>query len=194
MKNANFTKFNAKTIFGNLAIVTGLMIGPSFVQAQDDRDYAFVVIETTVTKKGVETSDKNPEERRFYISNIVEIPLTDKSAYRNANKSADAYFIKSVVKPMEAKGVMHQYYDENVVVNANKSYVSETRALADENYKETLDGLKEQNANVFSFTWIYGKEPSGLETAKPTLVTHNPQQPLYGVSEIKTPVPPKRKN
>ena len=90
-----------------------MWIGP--VRAQGEVDYAFVVIETTVTRKGVETSDKNPEERRFYVSNIVEIPQNNKSAYRNANKSADEYFIKGVVKPMEAKGILHQYYDNDVV-------------------------------------------------------------------------------
>ena len=165
------------TIIFAAILISG--IAPALVRAQCNCDYAFVVIETTVTRKGIETSDKNPEERRFYISNIVEIPLRDTSAYRNANKSADAYFTKGVVEPMEAKGIVHKYYDENVVVNANKSYVSETREVADENFKETLAGLKEQNANVFTFTWNYGKIPDGLETTQPKLLTHGKEQPLY---------------
>ena len=156
-----------------------MCIGPGMARAQGEMDYAFVVIETTVTRKGVETSDKNPDERRFYISNIVEISQSDKSAYRNANKTADEYFIKSVVKPMEAKGILHQYYDENVVINNNGSYTSETRQRADETLKETLAGLKEQNANIFTFTWNYGKIPDGLVSSQPTLLVHKAGQPLY---------------
>lgn len=170
-----------------------LLVAPNFARAQGDRDYAFVVIETTVTRKGVETSDKNPEERRFYISNIVEIPTSDSSLYRNANKAADTYFMKTVVEPMEAKGILHQYYDDNVVINNNGSYVSETRAVAEENRQETLDGLKGQNANIFTFKWEYGKEPKGLEMSQPTLLVHNPKQPLYGASETKTTVSQKPK-
>lgn len=175
-----------------IAAVVFTSIAPALAWAQND--YAFVVIETTVTRKGVETSDKNPEERRFYISNIVEIPLSDKSAYRNANKAADEYFIKGVVNLMEAKGILHQYYDENVVINNHGSYVSETHQVAEENLKETLAGIKEQNANIFSFTWQYGKVPNGLDTSHPTLLVHNARQPLYGVTEPKAPTMPKRLN
>ena len=183
-------KYNYRFLTILFAAVLFSWIAPGLVPAQSD--YAFVVIETTVTRKGVETSDKNPEERRFYISNIVEISENDKSAYRNANKSADEYFIKGVVKPLEVKGILHQYYDNDVVINANKSYVSETRELADENRKETLDGLKDQNANVFTFTWVYAKIPDGLESSHPTLLVHNKEQPLY--VETKAAAPASRKN
>ena len=181
-------KNNYRLLLISFVAVSFMWVVPSLVRAQSEVDYAFVVIETTVTRKGIETNDKNPEERRFYISNIVEISQSDKSAYRNANKTADEYFIKGVVKPMEAKGILHQYYDNNVVINANKSYVSETREVAVENLRETLDGLKGQNANIFTFNWFYGKVPDGLESTHLKLLVHKPEQPLY---EPKTTAPVK---
>ncbi len=36
-------------------------------QQNEYMNYGFVVFETTVTRKGVETSDNNPQERRFYV-------------------------------------------------------------------------------------------------------------------------------
>lgn len=96
---------NNKRIFS--AILFALMISifaPRIARAQDDyRNYSFVVFETTATRNGVETSDNNPSERRFYVSNVVEFPERDRSIFRNAGKIADEYFIVNVVKPIEAK-------------------------------------------------------------------------------------------
>jgi hypothetical protein len=183
-----------------LGAVLSMFAMPGKACSQDTVDYAFVVIETQVTRKGVETSDRNPEERRFYISNIVEIPLSNTGNYRNANKAADAYFTKTIVEPMALKGILHHYYDNNVVINNNGSYVSETREAAEENRKNTLDGLKEQNANIFTFNWNYSGDASGLDSSRPALLVHGSEQPLYGADEKHAessekkgePQPPKR--
>lgn len=74
------------------------------VKAQDDStDYAIVVFETTVTKKGVETSDANPQKQRIYISNIVELPnnsMNDRAVFRDGYKVADEYFISNISNPL----------------------------------------------------------------------------------------------
>jgi len=172
-----------------LLVLCAVLISAGIVRAQSDyRNYAFVVFETTVTQKGVETSDKNPEERRFYVSNVVEFPERDRSIFRNAGKVADEYFIANVVKPLEAKGILHQYYDDAIKINNRASYV-ETRADVEELRTKVLADLQEQNANVFTFNWTREKDPQGLETAQPVLVRHNPEQPLYGVSATKTSAP-----
>lgn len=172
-------------------------------QAQDaNTNYAFVVFETTVTKKGVETSDTNPAEQRIYISNVVEFSnntMQDRSTFRNAFKVADEYFIANLSKPLEAKGILHQYYDDAITVNNKESYL-DTRELVEEARKRVLENLKERNANVFTFNWTRDASAKGLETSQPTLLYRGAEQPLYGVSETKTTAPktpvknPKGKN
>ncbi len=169
-----------------------ILVGASGI-ARAQSNYAFVVFETTVTKKGVETSDKNPEEQRIYISNIVEFPnnsMNDRSTFRNAFKVADEYFIANVSKPLEAKGILHQYYDDAITVNNKESYL-DTRALVEEARTRVLENLKERNANVFTFNWTRDGAANGLETSQPTMLYRGAEQPLYGGSEIKTPTPPK---
>jgi len=162
------------------------------VQAQSDNtNYGFVVFETTVTKKGVETSDKNPAEQRIYISNIVEFPnntMQDRSTFRNAYKVADEYFIANVSKPLEEKGILHQYYDDAITVNNKESYL-DTRELIEEARRRVLENLKERNANVFTFNWTRDKNATGLETSQPTLLYRGAEQPLYGAGETKTTAP-----
>jgi hypothetical protein len=153
----------------------------------DESNYAFVVFETTVTKKGVETSDKNPQERRFYVSNVVEFPERDASVLRNAAKIADEYFIANVVEPLEAKGILHQYYDDGIRINNNVVYRIDTRAEYEELQKKVLDELKEQNANVFTFNWTRDlKSAKGLETSQPKIFHRGSEQPLYMPVETKT--------
>lgn len=155
-------------------------------RAQDNNtNYGFVVFETTVTKKGVETSDKNPAEQRIYISNIVEFPnntMNDRSTFRNASKVADEYFIANVAKPSEAKGITHQYYDDAITINNKESYL-ETRADVEAARKRVLENLKERNANVFTFNWTRDGAAGGLETSQPTLLYRGAEQPLYGATE-----------
>jgi hypothetical protein len=177
----NYSKF-LPMLFAVL-ILTAVAAG---VRAQSDyTNYAFVVFETTVTQKGVETSDKNPAERRFYVSNVVEFPERDRSIFRNASKIADEYFIANVVNPSEAKGILHRYYDDAIKINNRASYV-ETRADVEDLRKQVLEELKEQNANIFIFNWTRDKTAKGLESSQPTLFQRGSQQPLYAAGEAKT--------
>ena len=48
-----------------------LMFG---VTANAQNEWTFVRFETTVTRDDIPTSDANPTERRFYISNVVQSP------------------------------------------------------------------------------------------------------------------------
>ncbi len=157
--NRNY-KFSAILLMGLI-----LTFAPSAARAQaDESNYAFVVFETTVTKKGVETSDANPEERRFYVSNVVEFPERDPSIFRNAEKIADEYFVANVVKPFEAKGILHEYYDDAIHLNNGVVYRLDTRAEVEDLRERSIQELKEQNANIFTFNWTRGKDAKGLET------------------------------
>lgn len=177
--------YKSRTI---LFAVLILVFASGIAQAQSDSThYAFVVFETSVTKKGSETSDRNPQEQRIYISNIVEFPsntMNDRSIFRNAFKVADEYFIANVVNPLEAKGIVHQYYDDAIKINNRESYL-DTRALVEEARARVLENLKERNANIFTFNWTRDASAKGLETSQPTLLYRGAEQPLYGVSEPK---------
>jgi hypothetical protein len=166
------------------AILISILASGNARAQNDYTNYGFVVFETTVSQKGVEASDKNPSERRFYVSNVVEFPERDRSIFRNAYKIADEYFIANVVKPSEAKGILHKYYDDGIKINNSASYV-ETRADVEDLRKQILEDLKRQNANVFTFYWTRDKDTKGLETSKPTLFNRGSEQPLYGAGETK---------
>ncbi len=159
--------------------LTAIFVGTAQAQYLD---YGFVVIETTVTKQGVETSDKKPTERRFYVSSVVEFSEADASVFRSAGKLAAEYFIANVVEPMKAKGILHKYYDDGIKINNNDSYV-ETRPDVEDLRKKILEDLKEQNANVFTFYWTRDKNVKGLESSQPTLLYRGSEQPLYGAGE-----------
>lgn len=162
-------------------------------QAQaDEPNYVFVIFETTVTRQGIETSDAEPEERRFYVSNLVAVPSEDPALLRRASRLADDYFTATVVEPMKAKGILHQYYDDGIRINDNVVYRLDTRAEVDDLQKKTLEGLKEQGANIFTFTWKFGEKPGGLEMSHPVLFYREPKKPLYGMTEKPaTPAVPK---
>ena len=171
-----------------LYILLAVLLGCVFVsklQAQtDEPNYVFVVFETTVTRQGVETSDAKPEERRFYVSNVVAIPSADPALLRRASKLADEYFIATVVDPLKAKGILHQYYDDGIRINNNVVYRLDTHAEVEDLQKKVLLELKEQSTNIFTFTWAYGEKMNGLETSKPTLFYHEPKKPLYVVPDL----------
>jgi hypothetical protein len=162
-----------------------LIFAPNIARAQaDESNYAFVVFETAVTQKGVETSDKNPQERRFYVSNVVEFPERDALIFRNAPKIADEYFVANVVEPLAAKGILHQYYDDGIHINNGVVYRLDTRAEVEELQKEALRELKEQSVNIFTFRWTRGEGAKGLETSQPMLFYHAPGKPLYGEKSL----------
>ncbi len=173
-----------------LLAVLLLALPSGAARARDDEpNYAFVIFETAVTRKDVQTSSENPEERRFYVSNLVEFPADDPALFRRAPKIADEYFTQAVVEPMKAKGILHKYYDDGIRINNNVVYRLDTRAQVEELRQKSLDELKEQNVNIYTFTWVRDDKPHGLETSLPTLFFHGPEQPLYGVSEPKTAAP-----
>lgn len=176
-----------KKYIKSLPLITALVVlslVPNVVRAES-ANYAFVTFETAVTRQGIETSDTNPEERRIYISNIVKFPGNDQAMFRRASKIADDYFIATIVDPMKEKGILFHYYDDAIRINDRAVYDLVTRADVEELRAKVMENLKEQNVNVFTFNWTLNGKTNGLETSQPALIQHNPEQPLYGASEIK---------
>lgn len=94
--------------------------------------YLFVEIETTVHRAGVETSSQNPNERRWYISNVVVQP-EDVPSYSLVKQKIMPYFSRNVMDPAEKRGILVDYGEQDVRVNSETSYANyETREQAED--------------------------------------------------------------
>ena len=151
-----------------------LMFG---VTANAQNDWTFVRFETTVTRDGVETSDANPTERRFYISNIVQSPGNLRSY--QLPKIIDEYFTANVVEPFKAKGITHQYYDSDVDMDCGSVLGAKDKADAEEKLAKCIEDTKEQDRiTIYTFNWTFG-DARGLETTQPTLIFRSKDSPNY---------------
>lgn len=140
--------------------------------------YQFVEVETSVYRKGEEISEQNPQERRWYISNVIVQP-EDVPTYSLIKKTYMPYFSKNVMDPSEARGIAVDYGDQDIRLNGETSYANyETRAEAEAERLKAIEYRKGQSGNIFSFE-IDLKDPKGEATSKPKLIYRDKEQPLY---------------
>lgn len=140
--------------------------------------YLFVEIEATVHRAGVETSSANPEERRWYISNVVVQP-EDVPSYSLVKQKIMPYFSRNVMDPAEKRGIVIDYGDEDVRVNSETSRANyETREEAEAARKEAIEYRKNQSGNIYSFEMVWGAA-KGEETSKPKLIYRDKEQANY---------------
>ena len=144
-----------------------------------DTAYLYVEIETKVYRKGVEISSENPEERRWYFSNVVEQP-EDVPSYSLAKKKIMPYFSRNVMDPFEARGFSLDYGDEDVRVCGETSRANyETRAEAEAERAKEIEYRKGQGGNIYSFELVWDST-KGEEVSKPKLIYRDKEQPNYG--------------
>ena len=142
--------------------------------------YLFVEIEAKVYKKDVEISSENPEERRWYFSNVVEQP-EDVPTYSLIKQKIIPYFSRNVMDPFEARGFALDYGEQDVRLNGEVSYANyETRAEAEEQRKKEIEYRKGQSGNIYSFELVFSGPAKGEETSKPKLIYRDKDQPNYG--------------
>jgi hypothetical protein len=141
-----------------------------------DGDWFFVVVETHVHQQGVETSSEHPEERRWYMSNVVALPgnIRDYSA----KKKVGEYFDANVVAPAKTHGIVVDYYDDEMQINGGSVIRVDSRAQAEEMRNKDIADRKEQGGNIYSFELVFGPA-KGEETSKPKLIHRNKEQPNY---------------
>jgi hypothetical protein len=140
--------------------------------------YQFVEIETTVHRAGVPTSSENPNERRWYFSNVIVQP-EDFPTYALIKKKFMPYFSRNVMDPAETRGILIDYGEQDVRLNGETSYANyETRAQAEEQRNKEFDIRKNQSGNIYSFE-IDFTSPKGEETTKPKLIYRDKEQPNY---------------
>jgi hypothetical protein len=139
-------------------------------------DWFFVVVETHVHQKAVETNDEHPEERRWYISNVAALPAN--IADYSAKKKAGEYFDANVVEPAKTRGILVDYYDDEMQINGGSVLAMGSREQAEEMRTKDIADRKEQGGNIYSFELVFGPA-KGEETSKPKLIYRNKEQPNY---------------
>jgi hypothetical protein len=140
--------------------------------------YLFVEIETKVHRAGVQTSSENPNERRFYLSNVVVQP-EDVPSYSLVKQKIVPYFSRNVMDPAEKRGILIDYGELDVRVNGESSYANyESREKADEQRNKAIEYRKGQSANIYSFELVWGPA-NGEETSKPKLIYREKGTPNY---------------
>jgi hypothetical protein len=140
--------------------------------------YQFIEIETTVHRKGVETSSEHPNERRWYFSQVIVQPM-DVPTYSLIRQKFMPYFSRNVMDPAETRGVLVDYGEQDVRLNGEVSEANyETQAAAEEQRNKELEYRKGQSGNIYSFE-IDFNNPKGEATTKPKLIYRDKDQPNY---------------
>ena len=148
----------------------------SAASGKADADWFFVVVETHVHQTAVETSSEHPEERRWYISNVVALPENIPSY--SEKKQASEYFDANVVEPAKTHGILVDYYDQDLQINGGSVVRVDSREQAEQMRKQDVADRKEQGGNIYSFELVFGPA-KGEETSKPKLVYRDKAQPNY---------------
>src|ERR1035437_8269581 len=138
--------------------------------------YLFVEIETTVHVTGVPTSSEHPNERRWYMSNVIVQP-EDVPTYSLVTKKFKPYCSRNVMDPAEKRGILIDYGEQDVRVNGEVSVANyATRAEAEEQRNKAIEYRKGQSGNIYSFEMDFNS-PKGEETSKPKLTCRDKWQP-----------------
>ena len=154
--------------------------GAATINYATNTAYLFVEIETKVYRKDVEISSANPEERRWYFSNVIVQPM-DVPTYSLIKQKFMPYFSRNVMDPFEARGFSLDYGEQDVRLNGEVSRANyETREEAEEERNKELEYRKGQSGNIYSFELVLDGTPKGEETSKPKLIYRDKEQPNYG--------------
>jgi len=144
--------------------------------------YLYVEIESKVYRKGVEISSENPEERRWYFSDVVVQP-EDVPSYSLVKQKIMPYFSRNVMDPFEARGFSLDYGEQDVRICGETSRANyETKAEADKARDEEIEYRKGQSGNIYSFELAWGPA-RGEETSKPKLIYRDKGQANHGAAK-----------
>jgi hypothetical protein len=136
--------------------------------------WLFVVVETAVHPSADEDA---PQERRFYMSNVITMPENIPS-YSLVKKVFSPYFSTNVMDPAEKRGIAIDYSEQDMKLNGEVSAADyATREEAESQRNKEIEYRKNQSGNIYSFE-IDLKSPKGEETSKPKLI-HRDKGPLH---------------
>ena len=161
-----------------LLTILPLSVSRSVSSSPAENVYLFVEIETVVHRSGVETSSENPNERRWYFSNVIVQP-EGVPTYSLKKQRFMPYFSRNVMDPAEARGILIDYGEQDVRLNGESSFANyATRAEAEEARNKAIEYRKGQSGNIYSFE-INFDAPKGEETSKPKLIYRDKEQAHY---------------
>ncbi len=140
----------------------------------------FVVVETRVEAAGIETSNEHPQERRWYVSNVVELP-EDEEMY-TIKKKLIAYVNANIVEPAAKHGVVVDYYDNELEINDGSVIGPHDKAECEEMRAKAIAFHKEQSGNIYSFNLTFGPA-NGEATSKPQLIYRDKEAANYDGSK-----------
>ena len=163
-----------------LSLLTVPLLRPAAAGHNPETDWFFVVVETHVHDKAVEVSSEHPEERRWYISNVVALPANIPS-YSDKKKAVE-YFDTNVVAPAEKRGIVVECYDQDLQINGGSVIAVGSREQAEEMRKKDVEDRREQGGNIYSFNFTFGPA-KGEETSQPRLIYRDKKQPSYEPSK-----------
>lgn len=161
-----------------LLAILPLSIAQSVSSSPAENVYLFVEIETVVHRAGVETTSENPDERRWYFSNVIVQP-ENVPTYSLKKQVFMPYFSRNVMDPAEKRGILIDYGEQDVRLNGESSFANyATRSEAEEERNKALEYRKGQSGNIYSFE-INFENPKGEETSKPKLIYRDETQRHY---------------
>lgn len=164
-----------------LTVVTFQSSPSSRAHAPKASAYIYVEVETRIYRKGVEISSENPQERRWYFSNVVAQP-EDVPTYSLVKQKIMPYFSRNVMDPFEARGFSLDYGEDDVKLSGETSRANyETKEEAEKARAEEIDYRKNQSGNIYSFEIVWGPA-KGEESSKPKLIYRDKDQPIYGAA------------
>lgn len=157
-----------------------LALSPAIAKNNVGPDWFFVVVETRVHIKTAAVDSDDPEERRWYISNVVALPENIKDY--SAQKKVGEYFDANVVEPAKTAGVIIEYYDQELQIDGGSVIRVDSRAESEEMRNKDVADRKEQGGNIYSFNLVFGPA-KGEETSQPKLLFRDKAQPNYAGSK-----------
>ena len=141
-----------------------------------DTQWFFIIVETHVHQKDVETNSDHPEERRWYVSSVTALPA-DIADYSEKKKTLE-YFDANVVAPAAKHGIVVDYFDDEAQINGGSVMAAKSRADAEEMRNKDIADHKEQGGNIYSFEVVFGSA-KGEETSQPHLIYRDKKQANY---------------
>lgn len=165
-------------VVSSAIMAIALMAGLSLVSMASKAaapTYQFVEVYAVAYPKADEDAR---QERRWYFSQVIVMP-TDVPSYSLVKKVFSPYFARHVMDPVEARGIVLDFSEQDVRMNGETSYTNyETKAEAEAELKKAIEYRKGQGGNIYSFE-IDLKDPKGEATSKPKLVYHDKEQVIY---------------
>ena len=172
-------RFNRVLVFA--ALFFGIFPGvlPKAARAES---WFYVVVDARVHRADTEISDEQPQERRFYFSNVVQLP--DDMRLYEIPKKASAHFTDNVVSEAAGRGVAVDFYDSDMTINGGSVLDMSSRQQAEAARAKEIEHIKERGGNIFGYKF-------SLDNAtfnQPNLIYRDKANPNYDeAATAKTP-------